>query len=357
MPDPIEYFTFAIRAAAKDNRPLAIQGGNSKHFYGGPWNEQAHDTLDIATYSGIINYEPSELVVTAKAGTRLVELETKLHEHHQMLAFEPPHFSKNATLGGCIATGLAGPRRAYAGAVRDFVLGVRMLDGRGEDLHFGGQVMKNVAGYDVSRLMTGAMGTLGVLLEISLKVLPMPPMEITLCMPMKESEAIDRAHQWASKPLPISATCFYEGNLFVRLSGAESAVRTTRTRLGGEEINQGELFWQSIREHTHAFFHSGARLWRLSIKSSTPPLLLPGQQLIEWGGALRWLATDENLHETIIRSQAEAVGGHATLFYGDKSSVQAFHPLTAHLMTLHKRLKQKFDPAGIFNSGRMYPEY
>lgn len=357
MPDSIEHFVHAIGTAVKNKRPLSIRGSGSKHFYGNQATEHTYDTLDVTTHSGIVNYEPSELVVTARAGTRLADLEAILLEHHQMLAFEPPHFGKNATLGGCIATGLSGPRRPYAGAARDFVLGVRILDGRGDDLHFGGQVMKNVAGYDVSRLMAGAMGTLGVLLEVSLKVLPIPPMEITLGMSMKEAEAIDKMHQWASKPLPISATCFYDGNLFVRVSGAESAVQATRTRLGGEEINQGKLFWQSIREHTHTFFSSGTRLWRLSIKSSTLPLLLPGQQLIEWGGALRWLAADKDLNEKIIRLQAEAAGGHATLFYGEKSSLQAFHPLSPHMMTLHQRLKQKFDPAKIFNPGRMYPEY
>ena len=352
----VEPFIHAINNAVKNKKPLYIQGGNSKYFYGELTNP-AYDTLNIATYAGIVNYEPSELVVTARAGTRLVDLETVLHEHHQMLAFEPPHFGENATLGGCIATGLSGPRRAYAGAARDFVLGARILDGRGNDLHFGGQVMKNVAGYDVSRLMTGAMGTLGVLLEVSLKVLPRPPMETSLCMQMKEGDAIKNMHQWASKPLPISATCFHNDKLFVRLSGTESAVRAARLKLGGEEVHQGELFWQSLREHTHTFFSSGARLWRLSIKSFTAPLSLPGQQLIEWGGALRWLATDENLSEKVIRSQAEDAGGHATLFYGEKSSLQVFHPLKAHMMTLHKRLKQKFDPAGIFNPGRMYPEY
>ncbi len=357
MPKAVEHFIHAINAAVKNKKPLYIRGGNSKYFYGGQLISQTYEILDVATYSGIINYEPSELVVTARAGTRLTDLETILSEHHQMLAFEPPHFDENATLGGSIATGLSGPRRAYTGAVRDYVLGVRMLDGRGDDLHFGGQVMKNVAGYDASRLVTGAMGTLGVMLEVSLKVLPLPSMEITLGMQMEESEAIDKMHYWASKPLPISATCFYNDNLFVRLSGAESAVHTARLKLGGEEIKQGKSFWQSIREHTHPFFHSGARLWRLSLKSSTPKLLLPGQQLLEWGGALRWLASDENLNEKTIRSQAEAAGGHATLFYGDKSTAQVFHPLTSYMMILHKRLKQKFDPAGIFNPGRMYPEY
>lgn len=357
MLNTVESFIHAIKSAIAHKKPLSIRGSNSKYFYGNPLTAQTHDILDVTTYAGVVNYEPSELVVTARTGTRLTDLERMLAEHQQMLAFEPPHFGANATVGGCIATGLSGPRRAYTGAARDFVLGIRILDGRGDDLHFGGQVMKNVAGYDVSRLMVGAMGTLGVLLEVSLKTLPMPETEISLCMQMMESEAIDKMHQWASKPLPISATCFHEGNLFVRLSGADAAVRAARLKLGGEEIKQAELLWQSIREHAHPFFKSGTRLWRLSVKSSTSPLTLSGQQLIEWGGALRWLATDENLNEHIIRSQAQAAGGHAILFYGDKSSLQAFHPLTDHMMVLHQRLKQKFDPAGIFNPGRMYPEY
>ena len=278
-----------------------------------------------------------------------------------MLAFEPPHFNTAATLGGCVASGLSGPRRASAGAVRDFVLGVRMLDGRGDDLRFGGQVMKNVAGYDVSRLLTGSMGTLGLLLEVSLKVLPLPPTELTLHMPMNEAEAITKMNAWAGKPLPVSATCFCDGELWLRLSGAEPAVRAAHAKLGGEKVaeDEGAAFWESVREQHHAFFQVGRTLWRLSIKSSTPPLALPGAQLIEWGGALRWLAgnVDADADAETMRKTAQAAGGHATLFRsGSEPSVDVFHPLTPQMMLIHRRLKEKFDPMGIFNPGRMYRE-
>ncbi len=236
----VDQLADTIRMAAARGAALHVRGGGTKDFYG---NDQGKGTgqvetdfLDVASYAGIVDYEPTELVVTACGGTRLADLEAELSAHGQMLAFEPPHFGSGATLGGCIAAGLSGPRRAFAGAARDFVLGVRTLDGRGDDLHFGGQVMKNVAGYDVSRLMSGSMGTLGVLLEVSLKVLPIPAMELTLRFQMSEAEAIRNMNAWAGKPLAISATCFCEGELTLRLSGAEPAVRAASRKLGGDEI-------------------------------------------------------------------------------------------------------------------------
>ncbi len=359
MQQIIAQFADIIRAAADDKAPLCIRSGGSKDFYGGRTARQNGRILDAAAYAGIVDYEPTELVVTVRAGTRLPDLETELRRHGQMLAFEPPHFGSVATLGGCIATGLSGPRRASAGAVRDFVLGVRMLDGRGDDLSFGGQVMKNVAGYDISRLMTGSMGTLGLLLEVSLKVLPLPAMEMTLRMSMKEAEAIGKMNLWAGKPLPVSATCFWDGELTLRLSGAEPAVRAAHAKLGGEEIVEGISFWESVREQTHPFFQSEKTLWRLSIKSTTPPLSLPGKQLIEWGGALRWCASDANVDADAeaVRKVAIAAGGHATLFRSLELYATVFHPLMPEMIKIHRRLKQKFDPIGIFNPGRMYPEF
>ncbi|MDH5552958.1 MAG: glycolate oxidase subunit GlcE, partial [Nitrosomonas sp.] len=247
--------------------------------------------------------------------------------------------------------------RVAAGSVRDFVLGVRMLDGKGDDLHFGGQVMKNVAGYDVSRLMVGAMGTLGMLLEVSLKVLPLPSAELTLQYVMPEADAIEKMNQWAGQPLPISASCFCDGELTLRLSGAEPAVKAAHAKLGGEVVTDGQAFWQSVREQTHGFFQPGKSLWRLSIKSTTPPLSLPGQQLMEWHGALRWLVCDEKTDAETIRQVAKAAGGHATLFRGDAARGHVFHPLDPGMMTIHRALKQKFDPAGIFNPGRLYQEF
>jgi glycolate oxidase FAD binding subunit len=375
-----DQFADAIRSAAGrttgHKAALHIRGGGTKDFYGNYQGEGAGqvemDFLDVAPYAGIVDYEPTELVVTARNGTRLADLEAELSVHGQMLAFEPPHFGSGATLGGCIAAGLSGPRRASAGAARDFVLGVRMLDGRGDDLHFGGQVMKNVAGYDVSRLMTGSMGTLGVLLEVSLKVLPIPAMELTLRFQMNEAEAIRNMNAWAGKPLAISATCFCDGELTLRLSGAEPAVRAAQRKLGGDQIPEGEAFWASLREQTHAFFRgdktdSGSEekkrenkdLWRLSIKSTTPPLPLSGKQLIEWGGALRWLIADHVDAEavrTAVRRAARDAGGHATLFRSDGPHADVFQPLAPAMMTITRRLKEKFDPKCVFNPGRMYPQ-
>lgn len=357
MQHVIDQFAATIRAAAGSKRPLCLRGGGSKDFYGNRIVGQSSNMFDTTAYAGIVDYEPTELVVTTRAGTRLAVLEAELRKQGQMLAFEPPHFSVAATLGGCVASGLSGPRRASAGAVRDFILGVRMLDGRGDDLRFGGQVMKNVAGYDVSRLLTGSMGTLGLLLEVSLKVLPLPPLELTLRMQMNQAEAIAKMNSWAGKALPVSATCFCDGELWLRLSGAEPAVRAAYAKLGGEKLteDEGVAFWESVREQRHTFFQSEKPLWRLSIKSSTPPLSLPGVQLIEWGGTLRWLAGNADV--VTMREAAQAAGGHATLFRsGSEPSVDVFHPLAPEMLAIHRRLKEKFDPAGIFNPGRMYRE-
>jgi len=340
-----------IRAAVADKTPLRIRGGGAKDFYGGALSGEI---LGTSAYRGIVEYEPTELVLTARAGTPLAEIETTLREEGQMLAFEPPHFGA-ATLGGCIAAGLSGPRRAYAGAVRDLVLGVRMLDGKGSDLRFGGRVMKNVAGYDVSRLMAGSMGTLGVILEISLKTLPLPAAELTLRREQTPAEAIALMNKWAGKPLPLSATCHIDNLLYVRLSGAVAAVRAAREKLGGEEVADGTAFWHSLREQQLDFFGQAQPLWRLSLKSTAPPLHLPGRQLVEWGGALRWLKSDADAKT--VREAAALGGGHATLFRGGDKTSGVFHPLPSVLLRLHRRLKQSFDPAGILNPGRMYPDY
>jgi len=353
MQELIQQFSETIRNAAEKKAALRIRGGGSKDFYGGELNGAI---LDTKPYSGIIDYECSELVMTARAGTPLVEIEAAIKEHGQMLAFEPPHFG-GATLGGCIAAGLSGPRRAAAGSTRDFVLGVRMMDGRGNDLRFGGRVMKNVAGYDVSRLMTGSLGTLGLILEVSLKVLPLPPAESTLRFEQTEEKAIEMLNQWAGQPLPISASAYSGGKLSVRLSGAISAVEAMSRKLGGERIGdeQGAGFWNGVREQTDPFFSGAAPLWRLSIKSTTPPLKLPGHQLIEWGGSLRWLKSDANAKT--IRDAATAAGGHAILFRASDKSVGVFQPLPPALLKIHRRLKENFDPAAIFNRGRMYPQF
>ncbi len=354
MQQIVEQFSETIRRAAEKQTALRIRGGGSKDFYGAALNGEI---LDSTPYRGIVEYEPTELVMTARAGTPLAEIETAMKEHGQMLAFEPPHFGNHATLGGCIAAGLSGPRRATAGAARDFVLGVRMLDGRGNDLRFGGQVMKNVAGYDVSRLMTGSLGTLGLILEVSLKALPLPLTETTLRFAMPEDKAIQMLNQWAGKPLPISASAYIGGELGLRLSGAAVAIEAACKKLGGEQIDdqQAEKFWIGIREQTDPFFSGNVPLWRLSIKSTTPPLKLPGMQLIEWGGSLRWLKSDADAKT--IRDAAAAAGGHATLFRASDKSAGVFHPLPHALLKIHRNLKKNFDPAGIFNPGRLYLDF
>ncbi len=352
MSDQTEQLRERVLAAAVDKTPLRIRGGGTKDFYG---NQPEGALLDTTGHAGLVAYEPTELVVTVRAGTRLAELEAALDEKGQMLAFEPPHFGEAATVGGCVAAGLSGPRRATAGSVRDFVLGVKLLDGKGEILGFGGRVMKNVAGYDVSRLMAGSMGTLGLLLEVSLKVLPKPHAEATLRLELPQDKAIETMNRWGGQPLPVSATCWADGLLTVRLSGARAAEAAARSKIGGEAVDEAERFWRDVREQQAACFAGEAPLWRLSLPSKTPPLALPGAPLIEWGGALRWLKS--GLPAAQLREAAARAGGHATLFRGGDESAGAFQPLPAPLMAIHRNLKRSFDPQGLFNPGRLYRDF
>ncbi len=356
MSDLIEQWRERVRAAVTADAPLELRGGGTKAFYG---RKSAGDVLDTRAHCGVVNYEPTELVVTVRAGTLLAELEALLAERKQMLAFEPPHFGEGATVGGCVAAGLSGPRRATAGAVRDFVLGVKILDGRGEVLSFGGQVMKNVAGYDVSRVIAGSLGTLGLILDVSLKVLPRPVAETTLRFELNEADAIARLNDWGAQPLPLSGSAWHDGTLTLRLSGAEAAVRAGERKLGGEALPAAaaDAFWRGVREQDHEFFPPAAAgpesvLWRLSLPSSAAPLKLSGSQFIEWGGALRWLRSDAPVAS--VRERVEGLGGHATAFRGGDREGDIFEPLPAPLMAIHRRLKTAFDPAGIFNPGRLY---
>jgi len=342
----IETFQQRIREAAARRAPLRLRGGGTKDFYG---NALQGDVLDTRSYAGIVTYEPTELVVTARCGTRLSELESQLERNHQCLPFEPPHFGADATIGGCVAAGLSGPRRASAGALRDFVLGVKLVDGRGQALGFGGQVMKNVAGYDLSRLVAGSLGTLGLIAEVSLKVLPVPSEETTLRLEAPQARALEQMNRWAGQPLPISATAWRDGELIVRLSGSATAVRAAAAAIGGEAIDGA--FWLGVREHTDGFFAGDEPLWRLSLPSTTSPLELDGRQLIEWNGGLRWLKS--RIGADALRDVVRRVKGHATLFRAADKSAGCFAPLDPVLERLHRQLKAAFDPAGIFNPGRM----
>lgn len=349
MPEITEQLKQQIEHAIADKTPLQIIGGNSKSFYG---RIAQGDLLNLQAHSGIVNYEPTELVITARAGTTLEEIEAELSKNNQMLPFEPPHYGPNATIGGTIACNFSGPRRAYSGAARDYVLGSKIINGKAEVLHFGGEVMKNVAGYDVSRLMAGAMGTLGVLLEVSLKVLPRFPDEITLVQETSLSDAISKMNQWAAKPNSLSATAYLEGKLYVRLSGAESALKIARQQIGGETLSDAENFWRKLREQQLPVFENAKTVWRIYVPQTVAPLAIEGQQIIEWGGGLRWLISDERAEH--VREQVSAIGGHATLFKGGDRNQKIFHPLETELMKLHRNLKQAFDPHAIFNRGRMY---
>jgi glycolate oxidase FAD binding subunit len=365
MSDLVARWRDRVRAATAAATPLRIVGGGSMDFYG---QHLSGEILEVSGHAGIVDYDPTELVITARCGTRLAEVEQAMAQSNQMLAFEPPHFGPKATLGGSIATGLSGPRRPYAGAVRDLVLGVRLLDGRGDELTFGGRVMKNVAGFDVSRLIAGSLGTLGIILDVSLKCLPLPRAETTLTFELPAGEALRRLNAWNATPLPLSGSCWHQGRLHVRLSGAESAVAAAARRLGGEVLEHATAYWAAVRDQTHDFFapfraqngvEAGlppAALWRLSVRATAPHTAFGGATMIEWGGALRWLAAEREDDAQQARAWAAAHGGHATLFRAADKSAGVFQPLPPALLALHQRLKAALDPAGIFNPGRMYAE-
>lgn len=357
MENVLQTFKERIATATANKSPLRIKGNGTKDWYG---QSLQGEVLDTTAYSGIIAYDPTELVITARAGTSLREIGKALSEKNQMLAFEPPRFDGLATIGGIVASGLSGPRRQAVGAVRDFVLGAVLMDGKADVLHFGGQVMKNVAGYDVSRLLTGSMGTLGLILEVSIKVLPRPVAQQSLQFAMTQEQALHQLNVWGGQPLPLSASCWHNGLLAIRLSGAQAAVDAAIKKMGGDALPESEKFWDRLREQEHAFFDGVMQdiehgLWRLSVPSVAPVLNLQGEQCIEWGGAQRWLKTTASASE--IRAVAEQVGGHATLFKGGDKSVGVFHPLQPAVDRVHRNLKNAFDPAGIFNPGRMFNNF
>jgi glycolate oxidase FAD binding subunit len=337
-----------VRAARSQGGRLWIRAGGSKDFLGAAPPDGA-GLLDVVEHCGVVSYEPSELVVTVRCGTALAELQEVLAAEGQMLPFEPPAFGAGATIGGAVSSGLSGPRRPYTGSVRDAVLGVRLLTGRGECLSFGGQVMKNVAGYDVSRLVAGAWGTLGVLLEISLKVMPLPEHTLTLQQEADTAQALTLFSAWARQPLPISAACHLADTVHVRLSGGPAALKDASRLIGGREQPDADAFWSGIREQTHPFYSSGAPLWRLGVPPAAPPLDLPGEWLLDWGGAQRWLVSDTPADQ--IRAQVERAGGHALLFRHAPPDVPRCHPLPPALAALQSRVRAALDPDGLFNPG------
>ena len=381
MTQPLKNIVERIKTAANAGTPLRIRGGGTKDFYG---QSLQGEILDTTGLNGITSYEPSELVVTVQAGTPLAELETALAEKNQCLPFEPPHYGltwggvdimppfakSQTTVGGMVAAGLSGPSRASSGGVKDFVLGVNMLNGKGEELHFGGTVMKNVAGYDVSRLMVGSMGTLGLITEVSIKVLPIAPAEATLKFECSQDDAINMLNAWGAQPLPLNASCWIReagvGSLYVRLRGAVAAVDAAVKKMGGKLQNSSTgnatvaSDWQALRNQNMDFFklQGNECLWRLSVPDSTPDLQL-GDTLVEWHGAQRWVKLPYNAADR-IRSQVNRCGGNAILFIANEAintpAITAFNPLKAPLDRIHRDLKKQFDPVGIFNRGRMFAD-
>ena len=382
-----------VSAARSTGTALAIHGGKTKAFYGNP--VQADAALDCSIHRGVIAYEPTELAVTVRTGTSLAEVEALLAEHGQEFPFEPPHFGERATIGGMVAAGLSGPRRPYAASVRDAVLGVRMLNGKGEVMDFGGRVMKNVAGYDLSRLMVGSLGVLGVLLEVSIKVMPRPPRRITLVQEQDQTSALGLMQRWAGQALPITGTAWLNGLLHVRVAGSDEALSETQHIVGGALMASADAdaFWSAVREQQLDCFAGGNPLWRLSVPPAVTADAIQGADLIEWGGALRWLRsrpgtaaanasgasdagvvtkaapvapvvagdaaeTRPDASASAVRAWAAAAGGHATLFRpGPGTTLPSdgvFAPLSPVVLRLHQRLKQAFDPEGIFNPGRLY---
>jgi len=333
-----------VKQALTDHTPLKIRGGNSKAFLG-----RAIDGIEIDTrrHRGIVNYDPTELVITARAGTPLAEVEAALDTAGQMLPFEPPFAAEGATIGGVIAAGISGPRRPWAGAARDFVLGTRVITGHGQHLRFGGEVMKNVAGYDLSRLFAASFGCLGVLTEVSLKVLPKPRNTLTLALSLTPEQALARLAEWGQQPLPISAAAHDGGILYIRLEGGEGSVKDARARLGGDRVDSN--YWHALNARQLPFFADSLPLWRLSLPQHTPLFELPGPQLIDWGGAQRWLKSD---------APADAIRDHATsaTCYTPGVTDTPFAPLPSLLLHYHRQLKAKLDPHGIFNPGRMYSD-
>jgi glycolate oxidase FAD binding subunit len=338
-----------VRHATESRTPQRIVGGDTKSFFG---RSVAGETLELARHQGILRHDPAELVLTARAGTPLAEVEASLAAQGQRLPFEPPHFGERATLGGTVASGLAGPARAWSGPLRDFVLGVRVLAGDGRVLHFGGEVMKNVAGYDVARLMAGSLGTLGVLLDVSVKLLPLPQDQRTLALELNEPAALEKLGQLSRGAMPLTAGAWVDGRLYLRFEGSTATLEDVQRRIGGEALDAAGALWVSIREQTHPFFNADGPLWRCILPPLAPSLAVASSALIEWNGQQRWYRTARD----DMFDLAAAAGGYATLFRHAPDGSEPFAPIPAPLLHLHQGLKRVFDPAGVLNPGRMYAE-
>lgn len=356
MSDFLENLCKQVEIAAREGKALRPVGGQTKNFYGGPLQG---DVVDMSPYSGIISYEPTELVMTVKAGTPLAEVEAALSAQNQELAFEPPRFGNGSTIGGAVVAGLSGPSRLARGPVKDYLLGCTIIDGKGQLLHFGGVVMKNVAGYDISRVMPGSLGTLGILIDLSIKVMPKAIAEATLQFDFTYNQAIHQINDWMAQPLPINASVYANNTLFVRLRGAKAAIESAKATMQGMEMDAAlaSKLWDTLRDQTHPFFQGDHDIWRLSVPATVTDLALSGEALVEWGGGLRWLKPGPGVTPEMIRGVANRAGGHATLYRtADESKrTQAFHMPQAVMANIQRKLKAQFDPAGVFSPNRLAP--
>ncbi|MCK7551137.1 glycolate oxidase subunit GlcE [Marinobacter goseongensis] len=351
MADHSQQLKEQVLQARNAGHKLNIVGGGTKAFVGRAADPDA-GTLSLAEHRGIVDYHPVELVLTVRAGTTLTEIEATLAEEGQILHFEPPHFGDGSTIGGTLACNLSGPGRPWAGSVRDQILGVRLINGKGEHLRFGGQVMKNVAGYDVSRLQAGAMGTLGVMTEISLKVMPRPAATLTLVQDMAMDDVIHYMNSRAAEPKPITAACWHDDKVYLRLSGARSAVEATAEKWTGEVMENGDPFWRQVQDMQHDFFTGGDPLWRFSIGSTAANPVLDGAWLIDWAGSQRWYRGKADTKQ--MEALAKAAGGQVSLFRGGDRAGEVMHHQPDALKGIQRRVKNSFDPDGIFNPGRLY---
>jgi len=349
MSDISQQLVDRVISASGKGEKLSISGRGSKSFLG---REIQGEELSLAAHTGIVNYHPVELVMTARAGTPLTEIEAVLHEQGQRLSFEPPTFSGEASIGGTFACNLSGPGRPWNGSVRDMVLGIKLINGRGEHLNFGGQVMKNVAGYDVSRTQAGAMGSLGIMTEISFKVMPIPAETLTLVQEMDAPQAIKTMNLLAATPKPLTAACWLDNKLYLRLSGAASAVEDTVKQWQGNVVEDGNHFWWSLNEQKLDFFNGDSPLWRFSTKPTAEHFYPAGEWLIDWGGAQRWFRGDHDLQK--LEADAIEANGQVSLFRGGDRRGEVFHRQSSASEILHKRLKDAFDPDRLFNPGRLY---
>ena len=345
-----------ILSASKSQKSLRIEGNNTKAFIG---NASDGEIISSQRHQGVLSYDPSELVIKVRSGTRLDDINEVLAEHKQSLPFEPNTFDGNATIGGTVACNISGPARAYKGAARDYLLGASIINGKAEVLQFGGQVMKNVAGYDASRLMAGAMGTLGFILDVSIKVLPVNACEQTIKVQRPVNDAIQLINQLSAKNLPINASAYIDDSLYIRLSSSEqNTIATSKIicqQTGGSVIENSETFWTSMTEQQHDFFNTDKPIIRLSVPATCDTDTIECEQLIEWSGAQRWLKTETPVNK--IRELAKSLGGHATAYKHFNDDIEYFQPLDAINLKLQQRLKDAFDPACILNPGRLYKAF